>query len=179
MTKLFITLAFLAGATAATQTAPPPEPILHAWDVAEDHTRHRAPMADPAGPYGTFAVAGYVYPVGTLRTGRDGVSADGTPAFPDEVLGTWTRDGIVTADGISTSRQTLVLQDGDVLISEGLDADRHKPTRIRAVTGGTGRFAAHDGDVRQILLDRSAHGGVQARFVLAGPDFNRRTVEAE
>jgi hypothetical protein len=36
-----------------------------------------------------FVTQGYVYPADTLKPGIDGVNEDGSPAFPDLVLGTW------------------------------------------------------------------------------------------
>jgi hypothetical protein len=75
-----------------------------------------------------FVTQGYVYPAGTLDGGVEGTLADGGPAFPDKVIGTWTCDGYCVGEGFRTTtgtivvtRQVIVFDDGDVLITQGPD----------------------------------------------------------
>ena len=68
---------------------------LQGFDVAEDLSRFvyaAAPVFDDNMPaYGNaFITQGYVYPAGTLDGGVEGTLKDGSPAFPDKVIGTWT-----------------------------------------------------------------------------------------
>ena len=63
-------------------------------DIAEDGTRFvidEAPVFDDGFPaYGNpFLTPGYIYPAGTL-TDSNGVNPDGSPEFPEKVIGEWT-----------------------------------------------------------------------------------------
>ena len=77
---------------------------LARFDVAEDHTRfafaekpvHESGMPAHGNP---FVTQGYIYPVGTLAGNVTGVLKDGSPAFPEKVLGTWTCDGWFVGEG--------------------------------------------------------------------------------
>ena len=67
------------------------------FDVAEDHSRFvwdgNPALIDGMPEHHTaFITQGYLYPAGTL-TGTNGVLPDGSPEFPDKVLGQWTCSG--------------------------------------------------------------------------------------
>src|SRR3954451_19648445 len=70
-----------------------PDGVLR-FEVAEDGTRFTW-TGDPALTDGlpdrdaTYITQGYIYPEGTLN-GSNGVLADGSPEFPDKVLGQWS-----------------------------------------------------------------------------------------
>ena len=121
----------LAAFAAAVPAAAMADGALPAFDVAEDLSRFvydEAPRFEDDMPaYGNaFITQGYVYPAGTLDGGVEGTLADGSPAFPDKVIGTWTCDGYYVGDGFRTAagtivvtRQVIVFEDGDVLITQG------------------------------------------------------------
>lgn len=155
-------------------------PTLNAFDVAEDHTRFvfaPNPVHENGMPaYGNpFVTQGYIYPVGTLTEGVDGVLKDGSATFPEKVLGTWTCDGWFVADGGNTktgtwliSRQTYEFKDGDVLITQGPEIADESKTSARAITGGTGEYAQLDGVMMQTLLGFTENMGAEVRFELQG-----------
>jgi len=66
-------------------------------DIAENGTRF-SPDETPAFPdglpaYGAeFITEGYIYPAGTL-TGPNGANPDGSPEFPNRVIGRWVCRG--------------------------------------------------------------------------------------
>jgi hypothetical protein len=146
------------------------------FDVAEDGTRFffaEQPVHDDGMPaYGNpFVTQGYIYPEGTLD-GGNGVLADGSPEFPDKVLGKWTCRGWFIGDGAHTTTGEWVITTqvfdfgGDILVTEGAElADVGVPAK-RAITGGTGQFATATGQGEQTLLGFNASEGVDLRFEL-------------
>ena len=74
------------------------------FDVAESGPRFvfdEAPILESGLPaYGnSFVTQGFIYPHGTLD-GTNGVFADGSPEFPDKVIGEWTCRGFfIRANG--------------------------------------------------------------------------------
>ena len=176
MKRIVSTLAL--GAAMAGSAFASDRDVLRAFDVAEDHTRFVfAPTpvdADGMPEHGNpFIAQGYVYPAGALADGETGVNEDGSPTHPELVLGEWTCDGWFVGDAMATetgtfliSRQTVVLSSGDVLISHGPEIVDAGVPQVRAVTGGTGAFAAHDGDLHQTFIAWSEHMGLRASFVL-------------
>lgn len=149
---------------------------LPAFDVAEDLTRFvydEAPVFDDNMPaYGNaFVTQGYVYPAGTLDGGIEGTLPDGSPAFPDKVIGTWTCDGYYVGHGFRTqtgtvviTRQIIVFGNGDVLITQGPELAQTDVEVVRAVTGGTGDYAHAPGEIRQTLLGMSDGYGVRLQM---------------
>ena len=146
-------------------------------DIAEDGTRfafdQNGPLLDNGFPaYGNaFVTQGYLYPKGTLDDGSAGVLPDGSPEYPDLVLGTWTCWGFMIGDGAATvegpwviSTQLFEFDDGagvaDTLVTVGTEAPPGNPAVARAVTGGTGRFANVRGQVYQTALGFNASEGV-------------------
>lgn len=170
----------IAATIAAVLASPAAADALHAFDVAEDLSRFvyaEAPRFDDGMPaYGNaFVTQGYIYPAGTLDGGVEGTLADGSPAFPDKVIGTWTCDGYFVGDGMRTTTGTLVVTrqvyeflDGDLLITQGPElADTGLPVR-RAVTGGTGDYAEVGPELTQVMLGMSDGYGVRLQMRLDG-----------
>ena len=109
----------------------------------------------------TFITQGYIYPAGTLN-GEHGALPDGSPTYPDAVIGKWTCRGWVIGEGFTggdepaaISTQVFVLDEeygGDTLVTEGYEVMALGVPFTRAITSGTGRFAGLVGEVRQELV---------------------------
>lgn len=167
-------------ATALTSTAfsAQADGALTAFDVAEDLSRFvfaKAPVFDDGMPaYGNpFITQGYVYPAGTLDGGVEGTLADGSPAFPNKVIGIWTCDGYLVGNGMRTETGTIVITrqiiqfaDGDLLISQGPELADVDVSVTRAVTGGTGDYADAPAEIRQTLLGMTDGYGVRLQVEL-------------
>lgn len=156
------------------------------FDVAENATRF---VFDPdllhddgLPAYGaSFVTQGYIYPAGTLDE-TNGVTADGSPEFPDQVLGQWICRGWFIGDGAHTSSGAWVVTTqtytfGSVDGGAAIVSDGHELTDVgvavdRAVIGGTGSFAGAGGAATQSLLGFNAVEGVNLEFeiTLAGAD---------
>lgn len=148
------------------------------FDVAENASRFafdEEPVFDDGMPAydNSFVTQGYIYPHGTLEDGN-GVRADGSPEFPDKVIGTWTCRGWFVGDGAHTESGPWVITHqyydlGDSagelsLITEGYELAEPGVTVRRAVTGGTGTYRDARGQARQVLLGFNATEGVNLRF---------------
>lgn len=168
----------LAATLASTAFSAQAEGMLTSFDVAEDLSRFvfaDAPVFDDGMPaYGNpFITQGYVYPAGTLDGGVEGTRADGSPAFPDKVIGIWTCDGYLVGDGMRTETGTIVITrqiiqftDGDLLITQGPELADVDVSVTRAVTGGTGDYADAPTEIRQILLGMTDGYGVRLQIEL-------------
>jgi hypothetical protein len=169
----------LAAFTAAIPAVALADGSLSAFDVAEDLSRFvydESPVFDDGMPaYGNaFVTQGYVYPAGTLDGGVEGTTADGSPAFPDKVIGTWTCDGYYVGEGFRTetgtvviTRQVIVFDDGDLLITQGPELAETDVAIVRAVTGATGDYANAPAEIRQTLLGMSDGYGVRLQMEFA------------
>lgn len=149
------------------------------FDMAEDFSRlyvaSEPVHADDGLPaYGNaFITQGYFYPAGTLDD-SSGVNPDGTPEFPDLVLGEWTCRGWHVGDGAHTATGPWVVTTqlynfgGEwgtaSLASEGYELSDVGVELLRPLIGGTGPFAGARGEVRQTLLGFNAANGVNVRF---------------
>lgn len=143
------------------------------FDVAEDMSRFvfaLAPVFDDGMPaYGNaFITQGYIYEDGTLDSGVEGTLPDGSPAFPDKVIGRWTCDGYFVGDGMRTqtgavviTRQVFEFDNGDILINQGAELVDINVKAPRVITGGTGAFAGMSGEMTQVLLGMSDGYGVR------------------
>lgn len=169
---------FIGAALLAGMAMPGAAEQLDAFDVAEDQTRFvfaAAPVFDDGMPaYGNaFVTQGYIYPAGTLDGDVEGVNPDGSPVWPEKVLGTWTCDGYFVGEGMRTQTGTVVItrqvfqfEDGDLLISQGPElADIDVPVH-RAITGGTGDYAGVEGPLVQVMLGMSEGMGVRLQFTV-------------
>lgn len=162
--KLGVPLAL--GALVSAAELPAREPGQHSQtiDIACDANTFvfQGPEIPGVGPdYGaTFVVQGVIYPEGTFEKNglNSGLRADGTPEFPELVIGTWTCRGWFVGDGFATLTGPFVVTtqiydfDPDVpgsntVVSEGLELVDLNVPFLRAVTGGTGPnrgvFAGH------------------------------------
>ncbi len=151
------------------------------FDVAEDMTQFAfdpdLTHDDGMPAYGaTFITSGYIYPAGTLD-GSNGVNADGSPEFPDKVLGQWICRGWFVGDGARTTTGAMVITSqiynfGDLLGQATLTSDGYELADVgveidRAITGGTGPFAGAGGVARQTFLGFNASEGVSLQYELA------------
>jgi hypothetical protein len=150
------------------------------FDVAENVTKFafdEAPVHEDGLPaYGNpFITQGYIYPEGTLN-GSNGVLPDGSPEFPEKVIGEWICRGWFIGDGAHTTSGPMVVTSqiyqlggdyGDVTItSEGYESSEINKEIKRAITGGTGQYQTANGEVTQELLGFTEQMGVNLRFTL-------------
>lgn len=155
------------------------------FDVSENAKRFvfdETPLFEDGLPaYGNeFVTEGYIYPYGTLTVADDGsvngVNADGSPEFPDKVIGRWTCRGWHTGEGAKTVTGPWVVTHqlydlGDkagrvTLTTDGVElVDVNVPVQ-RAIIGGTGPYARARGEAVQTMLGFNQLGGVGPRFVL-------------
>ena len=159
------------------------------FDIAESAARFvfdEAPVFPEDGfpAYGNaFVTQGYIYPLGFLD-GNEGVNADGTPAYPEMVIGEWTCRGWFIGNGAHTVTGPWVIttqlydfydspgyqpnraSGWNNLVSEGYEiADVGKVVR-RPISGGTGVYRGAIGAVDQVLLGFNSTEGVNLRFTL-------------
>ena len=150
------------------------------FEVAENATKFafdEAPVhADGLPAYGNpFITQGYIYPEGTLN-GSNGAFPDGSPEFPEKVIGEWICRGWFIGDGAHTTSGPMVVTSqiyqlegdyGDVTItSEGYESSEINKEIKRAITGGTGQYQTARGEVTQELLGFTEQMGVNFRFTL-------------
>jgi hypothetical protein len=148
------------------------------FDVAEDGTRYvwsgDPKLADGMPTNGTpFFSQGYIYPEGTL-TESNGVLADGSPEFPDKVLGQWTCYGwwIGDATHIEQSAPWLTThlfnfggEFGEAtLVSDGYSINDMGVPLDRAITGGTGLYTEARGVQVETNLGFNASKGGNFRY---------------
>jgi hypothetical protein len=140
------------------------------FEVAEIAARF-VPDETPAFEDGTpkygaeFISQGYIYQAGTLKEGN-GVKADGSPEFPDKVIGDWSCWGNLIGEGgktttgpMAVSTQLFVFKDmANTLVSVGYEPTDMNKAMVRAVTGGSGQYRLAKGDLRQTILFADANG---------------------
>jgi hypothetical protein len=147
------------------------------FDVTENAKRFifdETPLhADGTPAYGNeFVTEGYLYPFGTLN-GTNGVNPDGSPEFPEKVIGRWICRGWHTGEGAKTVTGPWVVthqvydlgnKPGQtMLVSDGLElVDLNEPI-MRAITGGTGQFSQARGEMRQVMIGFNQLNGVNLR----------------
>ena len=152
-----------------------------AVDVAEDGTRFVFDQNGPLLPNGypdygnAFVTQGYIYPEGTLD-GHNGVNPDGSPEFPELVIGEWTCWGSFIGEGADTTEGAWVITTqvfeftspvtgAETIVTIGAETPADAGPAYRAVTGGTGRYSTARGQVEQVTLGHNASEGVDATFV--------------
>jgi hypothetical protein len=148
------------------------------FDVSENATRFvfdpDLVFDDGMPAYGaTFITRAYIYPAGTLDE-SNGVNADGSPEFPDQVLGQWICRGWFVGEGMRTMSGAMLVTHqiynfGDGLGQAMLTSDGYELADVgvqidRAITGGTGPFAGAGGVAHQTLLGLNAAEGVNLHF---------------
>ena len=185
--KLFVLFALLAMiATACTYEIKPGAVALAAeedvqtlefevvengfkWSFREDGPVHEDGMPD----YGnSFITEGYIYPAGTTE-GGNGVLADGSPEFPDKVIGKWTCRGWNVGRGIYTETGPLAVttqtfeffeSDGTSLTTDGYELIDEGVSVRRAVIGGTGDYMGARGESSQTFVGWNASEGFNLVF---------------
>ncbi|MEA2595607.1 MAG: hypothetical protein QOF01_2076 [Thermomicrobiales bacterium] len=147
------------------------------FDVAENATLFtwsgEPELADGVPVHRTaFVSQGYIYPDGTLTNGN-GVNPDGSPEFPEKVLGQWScwgwHVGAGAAEGAAPWLTTHLVSFGGVsgeatLVSEGYSIDDLAVALERAITGGTGTFAGARGVQKETNLGFNATEGMNFRY---------------
>lgn len=149
-------------------------------EVAEDFTSYVfAPDIATAEGYpahgSPFLTQGYIYPEGTLN-GTNGVNDDGSPEFPDKVLGTWICRGWILGDmtsgedaPIAITTQVFDLNGaygGRTIISDGYEYMAPGDIFRRAIVGGSGEYHDVRGEQIQEVLGISENMGMSFRFEL-------------
>ena len=148
-------------------------------EIAENGTRF-LPDAEPSDAdgiplYGSeFITQGYIYPEGTITCDSDnncnGVNPDGSPEFPELVLGLWTCRGWHVNDGATTTSGPIVITTqnyafGDNPTSQNITTDGFELADFnlefkRSIVGGTGRYQKARGTQYQELLGWNPSVGV-------------------
>lgn len=152
------------------------------FDVAEDLTRFvsdDAPLDEDGLPKhgASFVTQGYLYPFLFLY-GRDGVNPDGSPAYPDHVIGTWASRGHFIGDGAAADEGHYVVStqiydfferpgyhEGKIsgshtVVSEGYESAELGVLVSRAIIGGSGKASDVGGEALQMLIGFNGSGGV-------------------
>lgn len=146
-----------------------------AVEVAEDASRFisgKEPVFKNDGlpAYGNpFVTQGYIYPKGTLKSATDGVNADGSPKYPDRVIGEWTCWGYHVGDGAHTKSGPWVVttqlfsfgrKDGArTLVTTGYELVDQNTPFLRAIVGGTGSYSGARGQMTQTYIGSNPSGG--------------------
>lgn len=179
--KALVVLAFLMmvglssfSGSVSGQATPEASGQVVAFDVAEDMSRFafdRSYVYEDGMPkHGSaFITQGYIYPAGTI-SGGNGVLADGSPEFPDLVIGEWTCRGWFVGEGAHAQTGPMVITTqiynfgeelgGEMLVSEGYELADIDVAIERAITGGTGSYTGAEGVVSQTFLGFNASEGV-------------------
>ena len=160
------------------------------FDIAENGFRFSfddRPLHDNGSPaYGNeFITEGYIYKPGTLNNSSNGVNPDGSPEFPDRVIGRWSARGWHVGNGGKTTEgpwvvTTQIFDFGPEvgirsIVTDGYETPEiNKPIR-RAITGGTGKYVAAKGEQTQWMLRfPNPTLGLNARIELRIHDEDRR-----
>ena len=158
---------------------------LAAFDVAEDHTRifmAAQPVHDNGMPAhgNAFISQGYIYPAGTLEADTTGVLEDGSPAFPELVLGTWTCDGYFVGEGGNAttgvwiiSRQVFAFNDGETVVTQGTELADVGVENLRPITGATKEYARFDRGRVQTTLGFNQFMAINATYAFEMPGQKR------
>lgn len=151
------------------------------FDVSEDMTRFifdkDVAFEDGMPADGSaFITRGYLYKPGTLRGDGDGVNADGSPQYPDKLIGEWICSGYMINDAGHAKGgvwvfSTQFFQFGDkpgaeTIVTQGYELADVNVAISRAITGGTGAFRDARGEGDQTLLGLNATEGVNLRVKL-------------
>ena len=116
----------------------------------------------------SFVTKGYVYPAGTLN-GSNGVNTDGSPEFPDAVIGEWICYGVMINDAAHASSGAWVVSTQVINLTKDLSAQTIVTTgyefaddslAYRAISGGTGDYVEARGQAKQVLTGLNASEGV-------------------
>ncbi|HSA81230.1 MAG TPA: hypothetical protein VLE23_10430 [Geminicoccaceae bacterium] len=171
-------LSLTAILTAAGASAAGPASPTFSIDVVADCNRlitNGTPQSASPALGDSFMQQGLIYRPGTLvahcpNGDGCGLNPDGTPEFPDEVIGKWTYWGSFIGIDEATEpgvwlHSTQVYEFGateigeyvfepvtHVLASDGRERIDLRAPFNRAITGGSGRFEDADGEITQIRI---------------------------
>lgn len=110
-----------------------------------------------------FIIQGYIYPGGTFSQfgALSGVNADGSPEFPNRVIGTWICRGWHLQDGDASTGPVVATTQiftfgskpgANTIVTDGIELADFEVTFKRAVTGGTGIFRRTEGEMWQTYV---------------------------
>jgi hypothetical protein len=151
------------------------------FDVSEDMTRFifdKDVVYDDGMPKdgSAFITRGYLYPAGTLKGDGDGVNKDGSPQYPEKVIGEWICQGYMINEAAHTKTgvwvfSTQFFQIGntpgaETIVSQGYELADVGVAISRAITGGTGQYKDARGSGEQTMLGLNASEGVNLRVKL-------------
>jgi len=151
------------------------------FDVSEDMTRFvfdkDVTFEDGLPADGSaFITRGYLYTAGTLNGDGDGVNADGSPQYPDKLIGEWICSGyMINEAGHATGGvwvfSTQFFQFGttpgaETIVSQGYELADVGVAISRAISGGTGQYQDARGQGEQAMLGLNATDGVNLRVKL-------------
>lgn len=134
---------------------------------------------DGSPAYGaTFVVEGFIYPNGVFdeQGAASGISADGSPAAPNRVIGKWTCYGTFVGDGMKTEEGkadvvTTQIYDfdpenpgNDILFSQGYELVGLNIPFQRNLQGGTGFNSLLRGFVTQEAVAINPTGAANIHF---------------
>jgi hypothetical protein len=115
-----------------------------------------------------FLTRGYIYPDGTLN-GSNGVNVDGSPEFPEQVIGEWLCFGYMIGEAAHAKSGAWVISTqifnfgkdygNKTIVTQGYELADNTPV-YRAISGGTGKYAQASGQGMQIFQGLNASEGV-------------------
>lgn len=164
-------------ASAATTEEMQEKTTILQFDVAEDMNRF---IFDKDVAYedgmpadgSSFITRGYLYEPGTL-TASNGVNPDGSPEFPEKVIGEWICQGYMINEAAHATEgvwvfSTQFFQLGDepgaqTIVTAGYELADIDVAIARAITGGSGDYKTARGESAQTLLGFNASQGVNLR----------------
>lgn len=147
------------------------------FDVSEDMTRFifdKDVVYEDGLPAdgSSFITRGYLYEAGTLQE-SNGVNADGSPEYPEKVIGEWICQGYMINDAghakggvwvFSTQFFQFGKEPGaQTLVTTGYELADVGVAIARAITGGTGEYSTARGEATQTMLGLNATEGVNLR----------------
>jgi hypothetical protein len=178
---LALVAAIAAPFATAAWSAPAEKIKLVEFDVSEDMTRFvfdkDVTFEDGLPADGSaFITRGYLYEPGTLNGDGDGVNEDGSPQYPDKLIGEWICSGYMindaghAKDGVWVF-STQFFQFGttpgaETIVSQGYELADVGVAISRAITGGTGQYQDARGQGQQTMLGLNATDGVNLRVKL-------------
>lgn len=131
------------------------------------------PTTASATGFGSFILRGYIYPAGTITFG-EGINEDGSPEFPELLIGMWTCQGWggvthdtpagrLTASTAQTYEMAMDTLGNDMIITHGFEIGTPVVVGYRAIIGGTGQYADINGVQEQMLIGQNITGGGNIR----------------
>lgn len=161
----------------ASAAAMPKEAEVLEFDISEDMTRFifdKDVVYEDGLPAdgSSFITRGYIYEAGTLQE-SNGVNADGSPEYPEKVIGEWICQGYMINDAghakggvwvFSTQFFQFGQEPGaQTLVTTGYELADVGVTIARAITGGSGEYSTARGETSQMMLGLNATEGVNLR----------------